>query len=448
MRLTFLGAAQEVTGSNFLLETDETRLMVDCGLFQGSREATLKNTAPFPKPATISTLLVTHAHLDHVGRIPRLYQDGFRGQIVTHPATEALMRLVLEDEEGLIHRDDHPLFSEADLEGALRLIKTVPFGEWLESQGFKVRFHDAGHILGSAWVEVAVEDKTLLFSGDLGNPPVPFLKPIEPATAADYLILESTYGSVTHEPASERTEKLKIIIKQTVNDRGVLLIPAFAIERAQEILFELDQMVESKEIDPCPVFLDSPMAIAATGVFRHHPEIMNGEAKDLIARGEDFFNFKGLKFTRTVQESKAINDAPNPKIIIAGGGMMQGGRITHHARRYLPFKETRVVFAGYQARGTLGRELFEHRDHDGEFTVRINGERVTVAAEIEAIGAYSAHADQPKLLEFVRGMNKQPKAIFLTHGEPEVMAVLGHKIEEELKLKVVMPTRGESVELA
>lgn len=448
MKLTFLGAAQEVTGSNFLLETDGTRLMVDCGLFQGSGAAAGKNYAPFPKPHEVKTLLITHAHLDHVGRTPRLYKDGFRGEIITHPATEALMRIVLKDEEGLIHRQDHPLFSEADLEGALSLVKTVPYGQWHGAAPARFRFHDAGHILGSAWIELELSDQTLLFSGDLGNPPVPFLRPVEPADTAQFLILESTYGSVTHEPASERTETLRRLIKATVQDQGVLLIPAFAIERAQEIIFEIDQMVEKAEIEPCPVFLDSPMAIAAAQVFRHHQGIMNPEAKELIAQGEDFFKFNGLKFTRTVAESKSINDTPKPKIIIAGSGMMQGGRITHHARRYLPFKETRIVFAGYQAKGTLGRELFDNRHHDGAFEVEIDGDRVAVHAQIEAIGAYSAHADQPKLLEFVRGMKRKPKAVLLTHGEPEVMSVLAHKLESELSIKVVMPTRGETVNLA
>ncbi len=458
MKLSFFGAVGEVTGSNFLLETSSQdsgpkKYLIDCGMIQGSSDNELRNYHRFAyDPASIEAVLVTHAHADHIGRIPKLYKDGFHGLVYSTGPTKDLAEIVGRDSAGLIAESARelgrePFFSESDVEAVVKNNwRTVGYRQPFDLGDLSVTFHDAGHILGSAFIELSQTSEMgktkIVFSGDLGNPPVPFLEPTETLTGANYVVIESTYGDREHEPTQDRHDKLKSVIVETIKKGGVLMIPTFAIERAQEVLYELDHLVDEGEVPAVPIFLDSPLAIKATRIFRKYPQFWNDQALRQWQL-DDFFHFRGLNMTVSTQESKAINTLAGPKIIIAGSGMIHGGRIMHHLRRYLSDPKSTLLIIGYQAHGTLGRALFEGARH-----VKIFGARVEVRASVKAIGAYSAHADQPKLIRWLSAMkHPKPSQVFLAHGEPDKANALARAISSQLSLKARVPVMGESVSL-
>ncbi len=448
MKLSFFGATKEVTGSNFLLETEEGKILIDCGLFQGGRHAEEKNYQPFPySPKEIDFLLVTHSHIDHIGRIPKLVKEGFNGKIYCTRPVKDFAEIFLEDCANIIKEEAEelkiePLFTQEDVENCLQFFHPIDYHQEIKlSENVSFVFKDAGHILGSAFIEIFAFGKKIVFSGDLGNPPVPLLAPTEFTSDADYLIIESTYGSRIHESPIERKLKLERAIEDTVAQKGVLLIPSFAMERTQELLYELNDLVEHFRVPRVPIFLDSPLAIKATEIYKKYPDYFNKEAFYLIKSGDDLFKFPGLKFTPTVEESKKINEIPPPKVIIAGSGMSTAGRILFHEKLYLSDPKNLLLIIGYQVSGTLGRKIF-----DGAQEVKILGEKVKVQAKVKAIGAYSAHADQPKLVYWVRKAGRV-KRVFIVHGEEDSATALACKIRDELGIATEVPDYGSTVEL-
>ena len=411
VKISFFGGTEEVTGSNYLLEIDgddssgrgKTRILVDCGLFQGSRVAEEKNSDPFPyKPSSIDALLVTHAHLDHVGRIPKLVKEGFKGEIYSTYPTKDFAKLMLIDSMGVLekeakrHNDARPIYQEEDVEKAMSLWEAKNYRESFEIGGVNILFKDAGHILGSAMVEIINSDsesgkdkakkKKLIFTGDLGNSPEPLINPTEEVNDASFMVIESTYGDRLHEDYSQADLKLERAIENIVKKKGTLMIPAFSLERTQRILYQINDLVENGRIPKIKIFLDSPLSIKATEVYKNYSNLYNAEAKNSLLKGDDLFDFPGLVLTMEAEESKKIHEIAPPKIIIAGSGMCNGGRIVHHLKNYLPSKNNTLLFVSYLAVGSLGRLL-----HNGEKLVSIMGEKIPVEAEIEKIGGYSSH---------------------------------------------------------
>lgn len=449
MKLTFCGANQEVTGSCYHIETETGNVAVDCGMFQGDKYAADKNREPFPfDPAKVTSLVLTHAHFDHTGRLPKLYKEGFRGKIYTTAASADLSMITLRDAAKLMgeeaERHDHePLYGADDVEPLQDLWAPVEYHRETEvAPGISAYLTDAGHILGSASIKFNIHGTSIAFSGDLGNTPVPLLHSTECLRESQIVVIESTYGNRVHEPASQRPLILKQAIEEAVKNRGVLLIPAFALERTQELLFELHQLLESRQIPKVPIFLDSPMAIAATEVFRAHSDLFNGEAQAMLKRF-DLFHFPGLQFTERSAQSKAILDVKGPKVIIAGSGMMNGGRILHHLRNYLGKENTSVLIIGFQVEGSLGRQL-----HDGEKLVRIFGHEVPVRAQIKSFGSFSGHADYPRLMNWLHCFHDQPpRRVYVTHGELNAALSFSQAVEDQLGIASGVPSYGQSVDL-
>ncbi|KKR48683.1 MAG: RNA-metabolising metallo-beta-lactamase [Candidatus Magasanikbacteria bacterium GW2011_GWC2_40_17] len=449
MRLTFCGAAGEVTGSCYLLETNNKKYLIDCGMFQGGEFNEDRNWNAFPfNPAEIEAVILTHAHLDHTGRLPKLIKEGFKGVIYANPATKELTRLVLLDALEIMlynqKKNGIPLlYNQDDVEETVKLFKNVDYLEKhkLAEEVF-FTFKDAGHILGSCFIVLESEGKKIIFSGDVGNTHVPIVRETANLGEADYLILESTYGNINHEDPERRIFVLQEAIVETMKRGGTLMIPAFSLERTQEILYEINNLLNNKLIPQVPIFLDSPLAADATQVYKRYAKYFDEAARYLIGHGDDLFNFVGLRITKTPEDSKSINEVGPPKIIIAGSGMMNGGRILHHLVRYLSDPKSRLLIISYQARGTLGRRLL-----NGEKKVRIYNQDVEVRAEVKAIGAYSAHADQKKLLSWIKEAKKMPGKIFLTHGDSEQAGVLQEKIKQDFNLSVEVPALGASMEI-
>lgn len=447
--ITFYGGTESVTGSNFLFETNGLKLLVDCGLFQGCSICGDLNVEPFPyDPASIDVLFVTHGHLDHVGRIPKLVREGFRGVIYSTPPTRDLGELVLFDSMGIMEKEakrEHTelLYQKEDVEKAMALWRAVPYHEPVSlPAGIIVRLKDSGHILGSAMIELERDGKKIIFTGDLGNSPAPLLHDTETVSDADYVVMESVYGDRNHPPREEQKGLLKHIIEETIGNGGALMIPAFSIERTQVLLSELNELVENKKIPPVPIFLDSPLAIKATAIYDKYEKYFNKETTDIIKSGDDIFNFPGLKSTLRTEESKAINAVPNPKVIIAGSGMSVGGRIVHHEMRYLPDPKSTLLVTGYQSPGTLGRTL-----RDGAKEVTILGERVPVRARVVEISGYSGHKDSDALVEFVSHDKARAKKIFVVMGELKSATFLAQKIRDNLSLEAIVPKKGDRAEL-
>ncbi len=437
-----------VTGSCYLLEHNNTKVLIDCGMIQGEQFAENKNYDPFPfDPATIDYVLISHAHIDHCGRIPRLVRLGFTGSIISTHATLDFSELMLSDSASVLSVDAQannypPLYTVDDVAAAVKLFHGVDYHQSISVGDLTVTFYDAGHILGSSFIHITDGEKSIVFSGDLGNSPVPLLHDLEPLPATDYLVMESTYGNRVHEPGRERALLLRSAIYETVTMGGVLMIPAFALERTQEILYELRQLVENKDIPPVQIYIDSPLAIKATRLYRVYDHLFDKEATYLIKSGKDLFQFKGIKMTETRGQSKNVNSAPSPKVIIAGSGMMQGGRIRHHLKRYLNDFKNQLLIVGYQVEGSLGRQLLE-----GAKEVIIDNETIPVRAKVRAIGAYSAHADQPKVLAWLTPQAKKVKQVWLTHGELAQATALATHLQKNLGLSTQVPEYGQVVEL-
>lgn len=436
------------------METENTKLLIDCGLFQCPGVCGKQSYEPFPfDPGSIDGVVVTHAHTDHTGRIPKLFKEGFRANIHSTPPTKELAGLMLRDTMGLMakeaeHGKDIPiLFEEKHLLQALEHWETHEYQHEFIIGDFHIRLLDAGHILGSSMIEVLLKDKKgeekkIVFTGDLGNPPTPLLPPTEKVTSANVFVIESTYGNRDHEAHGQRKEKLERAIEDTVKRDGVLMIPAFSVERTQEILFEINELIEHGRVPSIPVFLDSPLAIHATEIYRAYDSYFNKRTRYIIDSGDKIFQFPMLKFTLETEESKAINGVPPPKIIIAGSGMSTGGRILHHERRYLPDPNSMLLLVGYQAAGSRGRKL-----QDGAKSIEIFGEEVPVRARIERIAGYSAHPDQSMLLEFVQHSVDTLDTVFVVHGEPEASLFFVQRIRDYLGIHAYAPKMGESFEI-
>ena len=446
MTISFHGACREVTGSCLLVETAKTKFLVDCGIFQGRDFSSAKNLAPFDfNPTEIDFVLLTHAHMDHCGRLPKLYKDGFRGKVYSTTATMDFAQIMLLDSAKVIlqearRQNKPPLYHNQEVMGLMRHFQPLSYNrEYRIIPEIKVRLKDAGHILGSAIIEVWVEDggqkKKLVFSGDLGNPPAPIIRDTETVTEADYVFIESTYGGRVHESKGERKQLLKEAIVGSIGRGGALVIPAFALERTQEVLYELNDLAENKKIPRVPVFVDSPLAIKATTVYKKYTHMYDRESRALIESGDDLFNFPGLTYTKTTRQSKTINHILPPKVILAGSGMCTGGRIPYHLKFNLPDPRSHLLIISYQVVGSLGRKLL-----DGAKNVLIDGQRVKVRAKVSAIGSYSSHADRPKLMRWLQKIKpKNLKRIFVIHGEEESNFLLAKSIQEKIGLEATVP---------
>ena len=432
-----------MTGSCYLLQTEKTNILVDCGMFQGADDVSDVNFNDFSfDPKIVQALFVTHAHLDHVGRIPRLVQKGFKGKIISTTATRDLARLILEDALSLARREDRQLFEAKDIEDAFSLWETVPYHQKEEIGDIGYQLDRSGHILGSSFIKLWVEGKCMLFSGDLGNVPSTLLPPPDPVSGLDYLVVESTYGNRVHEHVAERELEFERAVEDTAARGGTLMIPAFATERTQDILFLLNELLHFKRIPDMLVFVDAPLAIRITEVYERYGNEYREEIRELMVKHPNLFRFKQLKFTESVEDSKHINDVPSPKVIIAGSGMMTGGRILHHARRYLQDPKSMLLIIGYQSSSSLGRRLLE-----GAPLVRILGEEIPVQAEIRSIDGFSAHADEPQLFSFVEQTRDTLKRVFVVHGEIAQAQHFSHEIRDRLGVQADVPTLGEEVEI-
>ncbi|MFA5062098.1 MAG: MBL fold metallo-hydrolase [Patescibacteria group bacterium] len=451
MKISFYGAAREVTGSCNLFEAGGQKILIDCGMFQGGQFNEEKNFNPLGfDPKELSAVIVTHSHLDHVGRLPLLIKGGYTRFFYATPATIELTRLILEDALEVMNYNQRKfghkvLYEEPDIAAVMQQFKEVDYGEEFElAPDIRFKFFDAGHIFGSAFVLFETEGKRVVFSGDIGNVNVPILRDTEILPAdVDALVCESTYGDRLHESTEARQQLIENLVINGLGRGGVLMIPSFSLERTQELLYDLNDLVDRKQRLPrVPIYLDSPLAINATKVYREFPEYYDEEAEKLFKDGDDLFQFPGLMMTETKEESKRINQTPGAKIIIAGAGMMNGGRIVHHAMRYLSDERNSLLIVGYQSQGTLGRRIL-----DGESPVEIMGERIPVHCQVKAIGALSAHGDQNKLLDWVGGGTSLPKKVFINHGEPNASEALAKRLTGDLGVKATVVNFGLEVEV-
>ncbi len=442
-----------MTGSNYLLEAQGKKILVDCGLFQGSPEQEAKNYEPFAyDPEAIDFVLVTHAHLDHIGRLPKLLKDGFLGKIFATGPTIDFARLMLEDTERVLEEkakkaDIVPLFLHSEVEETMGHFQRVEYEEPFKvAKGIEVCFRDAGHVLGSAIIEVRVKAgsgmKKIVFSGDLGNDPVPFLRTPATVSDADYLLIESAYGDRRHESPEHCQRLIENVAEEIAAKKGVLIIPSFALERTQQILYHFNNLIEHHKIPPMPIFLDSPLAIKITQVYKKYPQYYDAEALSLVREGDDVFKFPGLEMTPTTAQSKKINQVPPPKIIIAGSGMSQGGRIVHHESFYLSDPNNILLIVAYQAKGTLGRRIA-----DGAKEVEILDQKIPVRAKIEQIAAYSGHADSEQLFKWVSRAKYSLKKAFVVQGEEKPAEALAQRIRDNLGIEAMVPEVGQVVEL-
>jgi len=452
-KLTFCSGTGTVTGANFLLETNGKKILVDCGLIQGDRVESEENRKPWIyDPSSIDVLFITHAHLDHVGRIPKLVKEGFKGDIYSTPQTKELAEVVLNDAVGILKMEAEqqkmePLYGIEDVQKIFLQWKTIEYHERFEVfPKIFVFTKDAGHILGSAMFEFSLEDEgvvtKILFTGDLGNSPATLLRDTESIGDAEYLIMESVYGDRNHEGKEGRENKLMGIVNEAIARGGTLVIPTFSVDRTQVLLYELNNLVEKRKIPNVPVFVDSPMAINATSIYASNKHLFNEKIRKQIDSGDDIFKFPHLKFTMTSAESRDIENTNGPKIILAGSGMSIGGRVIGHERRYLPDPKNTILLVGYQSAGSLGRELA-----DGARKVKIYRDIVKVKARIETLYGYSAHKDGDHLLEFV-ATGEKLKKVFVVMGEPRSSMYLAQRINDEFNVKAIAPEAGSEISLS
>jgi metallo-beta-lactamase family protein len=452
VKIHFLGGAGDVTGSNFLFETTtlpkNLRFLIDCGMFQGARVNDPRNSKPFEfDPSLIDALFVTHSHIDHVGRIPKLVRDGFRGVIYSTPPTMELSLAMLMDSLGVLTKEakkhgEEVFYEEKDVLAAVALWKPLEYHQMLNIGPLGIELLDSGHVLGSAMVAFHYNGKKIVFTGDLGNTPTPLLRDTEVLREVDYLIMESVYGDRNHENKALRKERLENAIEDTFKAGGTLLIPAFSLERTQEILFEIERMMEQSRIPLVPVYVDSPLAIKIIDIYKKYQDYFNKDILDLVKSGNRILEFPQVQLTLETEDSKKIDESDLPKIIIAGAGMSNGGRIVHHEKRFLPDPRTTLLLVGYQSPGTMGRRLQE-----GEKRVTMYGESVEVRAKVVSIGGYSAHKDSDSLLEWVGVSVDSLKKVFVVLGEPKSASFLVQRIRDYLGVSATAPSRGDSVEI-
>lgn len=463
MKLSFLGAAQNVTGSRHLLQTNSTSILVDCGLYQ-ERQFKDRNWDPFPmNPARIDAVLLTHAHLDHCGLLPKLVKEGFKGKIYCTDATAEIARIILLDaahiqEEDAEHkrkrhkrqgrtgyRGDKPLYTTEDAQACLPLFTPVEYRQAVNlGDGVEATFYDAGHVLGSSIIRVKVRDKDqeriIIFSGDIGRPDRPIV--CDPAVfdSADYVLIESTYGDRIHHDTENVKELIGQAINETINAGGNVIIPSFALERSQEVLYYINELLLDNEVPKMKVFLDSPMASKITAVFKKHPELFDAEMTEFVNNHESPFKLAALQMAGTARQSKAINHITEPIIIIAGSGMCTGGRIKYHLINNITKPQNTIMFVGYQAVGTLGRRIVE-----GAKKIRILGEQYEVRAKITRIHGFSAHADKQELLNWLKELDTPPRKVFVVHGESKSAIAFGDYIRQQTGWDVLVPAYGDEV---
>lgn len=465
MVITPYGAAGEVTGSAYCVETSTATVLVDFGMFQGNAELEAMNIVPRDlQPRHIDAIVLTHGHLDHCGRLPMLIRRGFANPIYTTDATIELAALILHDaahimesdyerkvrkaqKKGLkVNRDDAPLFTADDVDRTIQLMKPTPYDAFVDiAPGISIRLHEAGHMLGSTTVEMQVTDdrgtRTVVFSGDIGPNGLPFLRDPEPPAKADIVIMESTYGDRNHPPLGETVEQFKQILQQVIRQKGKIFIPSFAIGRTQQILFHMAELFRNGDIPHIPIYLDSPMAIEASRIYARHTDLFDEESTALSQSGQMQHDLASLKLTATADESKAINDAKGPFVVIAGSGMCTAGRILHHLRTNLHDPNSHVVIVGFQSRGSLGRRLV-----DGQEVVSVLGDRIRVQAQIHTLGGFSAHAGQGELLDWFGHLAGSAPRLILTHGEDEPRSVLAARIKERYGIGAILPRYANTLQ--
>lgn len=465
MKISFYGACRQITGSCYLLETEKLKILIDCGLYQ-ERDFLSRNWKPFPfKAESVDYLILTHVHLDHSGLIPKLCNEGFRGKIVMTEASNDLLPIVLLDSARIQEEDasykkrrhkrenrkgpypEVPLYTEDDVKRCFLQFQSVPCGEEIMlSKDIKIRFHDAGHILGSAMLEFIINsggsEKILVFSGDIGQWNKPLMKDPSVFDRADYVVMESLYADRIHEDPQSIGGLLQRFITETVKAGGNVIIPTFAVERAQELLYYLHRLVWADKIPYMMMFLDSPMAVDVTDAFLNHERCLDKETLNILKEGKRPFQFPGLKLIRSVAESKAINNIRGSCVIMAGSGMCTGGRVKHHLVQNISRPESTIIFVGYQAYGTLGRQILE-----GKESVRILGKSFKVRNRIEEIHGFSAHADKNGLFKWINHLSQRPKTVFLTHGEYESAMKLSGRIAQTRGWATKIPEYMESFKL-
>lgn len=450
LKLGFFGGVGSVTGANFFLGNDKTKILIDCGLIQGYFKGDDPNFDAFQyNPAEINFLFVTHAHADHIGRIGKLIKDGFSGKIISTPATKDLAKIMLDDAVGLMENRSEQskgkmMYSREDIFNAFQKWETLDYHQKKVFGEFEILFKDAGHILGSAIVEVVhlESGKKIIFSGDLGNSPTPLLRDTEKINDADYLVMESVYGDRVHEERDLRKSKLGEIVRKVVKRGGTLIVPVFSLEKTQVFLKELNDLIEDEKVPSVPVFFDSPLGIKLTEVYGNYTNLFNEAVQKEIREGDDIFDFPKLKITLRKQESDGIIKTEGPKIIVASSGMSEGGRITAHEKRFLPDPKNAILFIGYQVAGSLGRRIQE-----GARSVTIEGTDVPIRAEVLTVSGYSSHRDSNGLLEFAEGTAEKVQKVFVVMGEPKSGLYLVQKLRDFLGVKAEMPDLNETIDL-